>query len=92
MSNSEIIAIASGEDAIIITADKDFIMHVSKEYDYVIRRVVILAKKREWRKIMRAFAEKLDEILAGLRINPVVILKESEYEVKIKHGVVIEFT
>jgi len=59
MSNSEIIAIASGEDAIIITADKDFIMHVSKEYDYVIRRVVILAKKREWRKIMRAFAENL---------------------------------
>jgi len=70
MSNSEIISMASVEDAIIITADKDFIAHVSKEYDYVVQRVVILAKKRDWRKITRAFAEKFDEIMAGFQIDP----------------------
>jgi len=92
MSNSEIISMASKENAIIITADKDFITHVSKEHDYAIRRVVIIARKRDWRKIMKAFAEKFDEIIAGFQIDTVVILKESGYEIKIKHGVVIEFT
>jgi len=91
MSNSEIISMASREDAIIITADKDFITHVSEEYDYVIRRVVILARKRDWRRIAKAFEEKFDDIIAGFRIDPVVILKESGYEIRIKHGVVIEF-
>ena len=81
---------ASKENAIIITADKDFITHVSKKYDYIIRRVVILARERNWHKIAKAFAEKFDEIIAGF-IDPVVILKESGYEIKIKHGVVIEF-
>jgi len=90
MGNSEIISMASEKNAIIITADKDFITHVSKEYDYVIRRVVILARRRDWHKITRAFAEKFDEIMAGFQIDPVVILKESGYEIKIKHVAVIE--
>ena len=54
--------------------------------------MVILAKKRDWRKITRAFAEKFDEIIAGFRIDPVVILKESGYKIEIRHGIVIEFT
>jgi len=90
-TNSELAEKALKENMIIVTADIDFISHLSKELDTKVKRVIFVARRHNWELFSRVFFKNLNKILESLKIDPAVILKEKYYDLIIKHGIVIEF-